>query len=174
MKFIFLIYTILLMSGCGKEFQNREIFKSPLICTEPLHNPLAVNLNFLSKSPLETNLGPEARIFLNLYGINTNIADVSATKIDSQTFYIEKTPFQYKITFPENAHTLIKNPVVKTADEAKYYYTFYIDINGDDKICKGDYRQDYDNSSIDFFETKPPKEITFNIFEIEDDRCYQI
>ncbi|MFK7773990.1 MAG: hypothetical protein AB8F94_17695 [Saprospiraceae bacterium] len=74
---------------------------------------------------------------LTLYGVDDNIADVSASIILVKKFKADKIPFDINLPFPKDAHELIE-PKVNDLNDVNYYLHMKWDNNNNSKEDKGD------------------------------------
>ena len=93
-----------------------------------------VKVRFESEMPIKIN---NNGFTLTLYGIDDNMADVSASIILMKKFKADKIPFDINIPFPKDAHELIE-PKVINLNDANYYLRMKWDNNNNSKEDKGD------------------------------------
>jgi hypothetical protein len=117
----------------------------------------------------ETTFAPEARADVTLYGFDTSLADAAASVI--ATYRLALPGGALTVDSPDSPHELIDQgtgPV--PAERAQFYFTVFVDLNGDGTICPGDLRQDFDKSPFETF-AQPPSSIDLAMIEIEPGGC---
>ncbi len=96
-------------------------------------------------------LTEESRLKIYLYGYNKWGADAPATLLRAYSEKISTMPSDFEFQFPNEDYKKIKYIPVECPNEAGYYLVVYIDVNGDNKFCDGDFYQDYDKEEFNSF-----------------------
>jgi hypothetical protein len=108
----------------------------------------------------------EARAIVWLWGYDEYLADASATLVASYVLpIVEMSALDVEV--PDQPHELIDQgfgPV--SAEDARFYFNVYVDLNGDGQLCPGDLRQDFDVTEFATFAI-PPTTIDVAVTEID-------
>lgn len=85
------------------------------------------------------------QVIFTVWGYDELVADVSATQVKVDEFPLRPESIPYYIRF---SNTDLQSVEFRSGQEnfMKYYITVAVDVDGDGKICNGDFRQDYTQS----------------------------
>ncbi len=123
---------------------------APPECVPPDYDfPKRIKLKLLTDQTALFTEQSRAKIYL--YGYNKWGADAPATLLREYTEKISNMPWDFEFKFPNKDYKKIEYIPVECPVDAGYYLVLYIDINGDNKFCDGDFYQDYDIQEPHFF-----------------------
>ncbi len=118
-------------------------------------------------------LSNDAKVRIQLFGIDANIADAPASLIDGQIFPVISLPELYELNWPRNAESLIQNPPVNPSSQPRFYLFVTLDVDGDGMLCQGDLVRDRDATPSENLSERPTSTITVVMKEQEADVCRQ-
>jgi hypothetical protein len=111
------------------------------------------------KTELRTNrvdFPSTARVIVWLWGYDNQVADLSASLIRAYDEPANQGPILLEI--PDEPHRLIDQGLGNVPQErASFYFSVYVDLNGDAQLCPGDLRQQVDD--LPFYNGAPPETI---------------
>ncbi|MCB0392340.1 MAG: hypothetical protein KDD58_13690 [Bdellovibrionales bacterium] len=134
---------------------------------------LANTINYKVEIP-ET--GKDVRIKVDLWGYNPWLADANASLLRTEYKRASFTKNEFTMVLPEDIYLDIDQGAGKVPKEdASYFLTVVVDINGDSKICAGDLRLDYTRQDPHFISSFPTRVLNFLMTKINhgdaDDEC---
>lgn len=89
-------------------------------------------------------------VTFTVWGFDELVADVSASEILKSEFALRPQSVPYPLRFSATDFQSIELQSGQP-DAIKYYVTFGVDVDGDDVVCNGDFRQDYSLSRPERF-----------------------
>jgi hypothetical protein len=123
----------------------------------------------ITLSQLPTGTSTSARAVIWLWGYSSSLADARASLIEAYALPIEPG-MPVAVEIPANPHEMIDQghgPV--SAADARFYFSVYVDVDGDGQLCPGELRQDFELSPWASFAT-PPTSIDVALTEIDANR----
>lgn len=164
-----------MLAGCATV--ESDVSAAPLPGIEDFPPPAAADYNVNLKLGNELidnrlmSLESPPKVTFTVWGFDELAADVSATELKVSEFELRPQSVPYFLRFGEADLQLIEFRS-GDADSLKYYITMGVDVDGDGRICNGDFRQDYSLSQPERFsvnETEVDREI--RISEINGEIC---
>ena len=120
-----------------------------------------MNLQF--KSDTNVALDKHSKVRVKVWGYDELVADAASTNLIDQTFDLPNLAVRPVVSFAEE-DLLSVNPSSGTGEALRYFVTFAIDVNGDGRVCIGDYRQDYDKTDLMAFTREDVGSQNLNVF----------
>ncbi|MCA9719315.1 MAG: hypothetical protein H6713_12480 [Myxococcales bacterium] len=81
-----------------------------------------------------------SRLNVVLWGFDERSEDVEATQLRARVEEISSLPHELELALPTGPHEQIP----ATQEAAMYYLSVFVELDGDDEACAGDYGVDYD------------------------------
>ncbi len=81
-----------------------------------------------------------SRLSVVLWGYDERWADFEATQLRAHVEELASLPYELALAIPSAPHEQVPAPV----EEAVYYLSVYVELDGDDQACAGDYGVDWD------------------------------
>lgn len=121
------------------------------------------------KADTNVDLDERSRVRVRVWGFDQYVADAPATNLRDEVFDLPSLEVEPSVSFTEE-ELLQVYPFSGDDEGLGYYVTFAIDTDGDDRVCVGDYRRDYDRTETPFFtkEDDGPRSVGIFITEITD------
>lgn len=92
-------------------------------------------------------LDERSKVRVRVQGYDVWVADAPSTNLKDQVFDFPSLEVRPSIAFSEE--DLLQIRYLGGVEGLMYYVAFAIDADGDDRICVGDYRQDYDRTELE-------------------------
>lgn len=99
------------------------------------------------KAATKVYLDERSRVRVGIWGYDVWVADAPSTKLKDQVFDFPSLEVRPSVAFTEEDFLQVE--YLGGVEGMMYYVTFAVDADGDDRICVGDYRQDYDQTEME-------------------------
>ncbi len=117
----------------------------------------------------EREFDPPAEALVLLRGYDINDPSEMATIINVERFDVTELPTDLALENPDDPHLLIEQGLVEvSAEDARFYFTIYVDVDGDGQICPGDFGQDWSRSQLSSFGVNLPDTLELFVAERDD------
>ena len=99
------------------------------------------------KANAKVDLDERSKVRVRIQGYDVWVADAPSTNLKDQVFNFPSLEVRPSVAFSEE--DLLQIEYLRSVEGLMYFVTFAIDADGDDRICVGDYRQDYDRTALE-------------------------